>query len=73
MCDDAALTVLVAGAERAARALGALLDHPDPTVQRRAACLVLDLSGAGSRPQRAGSTSCDARYPPRHYAARDGT
>lgn len=51
--DDATRAVLVAGAERAARALVALLDHPDPAVQRRAACLILDLIGAGCRPQRA--------------------
>ena len=47
--DDAALAALVAEAERAARALVALLDHPDPSVQRRAACLILDLLGIGRR------------------------
>jgi hypothetical protein len=70
--DDATRAVLVAGAERAAQALVALLDHPDPAVRRRAVCLILDLIGAGCRPYRAGSTSCDARTP-RHDAARAET
>jgi HEAT repeat protein len=49
---------LVAGAEQVARALVALLDHPDPDVRRRAACLILDLIGAGNRPKRAMPIQC---------------
>ncbi|HXF56336.1 MAG TPA: hypothetical protein VNO34_01930 [Actinomycetota bacterium] len=43
----------MAAAERAARTLVALLDHPDPSVQRRAACLILDLLGIGPTPTHA--------------------
>jgi hypothetical protein len=48
----------VAGAEQVARALVALLDHSDPDVRRRAACLILDLIGAGNRPKRAVPIQC---------------
>jgi hypothetical protein len=59
--DDAVLAVLVGQAEQAARALVALLDHPDPDVRRRAACLILDLIGAGNRPKRAVPIQCSGR------------
>jgi hypothetical protein len=64
--DDATRAVLVAGAERAARALVALLDHPDPAVQRRAACLILDLIGAGCRPKRVAPIRCARGASTRH-------
>jgi hypothetical protein len=54
------LAVLVGQAEQAARALVALLDHPDPNVQRRAACLILDLIGVGCRPKLVAPIRCTA-------------
>lgn len=50
--DAAVLARLQAMAPEAARALVALLDHPDPHVQRRAARAILDLLGIRPAPPR---------------------
>lgn len=52
------LVELTGRAEVTARTLVALLDHPDPDVQRRAACLILDLIGAGCRPKLVAPIRC---------------
>ena len=60
------LVELAGRAEAAARTLVALLDPPDPDVQRRAACLILDLISAGCRPKRVAPIRCTRGASTRH-------